>query len=62
MAELEDFFDKVYEFEEEERLLEEEERAEEKKGHVKRLAEERGATVRRGLRRRELTNYRRTFQ
>ena len=53
---------KVYENEEEQRLVEEEVRAEEKERQLKRLAEESEATGRRGPRRRELTNYRRTFK
>ena len=62
LAELEDFSMKLYESEEELRLLEEEERAKEKEKTLRRPAEERGAIVRRGPRRRELTNYRRTFK
>ena len=52
---------KVYEKEEEQRLVEEEERAEEKE----KTAKESGikeATGRRGPRRRKLTKYRRTFK
>ena len=48
MAELEDFFDEIYENEEEQRLVEEEERAKKKKRQLKRPAEEREATGRRG--------------
>ena len=52
MAELEDFFDESIRNKEEQRLVKEEERAEEKKRQLKRLAEEREATGRRGPRRR----------
>ena len=51
---------KVYENEEEQRLVEEEPKK--KKRQLKRPAKEREATGRRGPRRRELTNYRRTLK
>ena len=50
---------KVNENEEEERLVEEQHR--ERKRQLKRPAEERGSTGRRGPRRKELTNYRITL-
>ena len=53
---------KVYENEEEERLVEEERELKKKKRQLKRLEAEREATGRRGPRKRELTNYRRTFK
>ena len=55
MAALEDFCDESIQ-KREQRLVEEEEIAEGKKRQLKRPAEERGATERRGPRRRELTN------
>ena len=53
---------KVYENKEEQRLVEEQERAEEKEKTAIEAGRERGATGRRVPRRRELTNYRRTFK
>ena len=58
---------KVYKTEEEQRLVEDEEREpkrepKKKKRQLKSPAEERVATGRRGPRRRELTNYRRTLK
>ena len=62
MAELEDFLEmKAYENEDEQRLVKEEERAEEKEKTAKE-AGRREATGRSGLRRKELTKYRRTFK
>ena len=52
---------KAYENEDEQRLVKEEERAEEKEKTAKE-AGRREATGRSGLRRKELTKYRRTFK
>ena len=61
MAELGVFL-KVYENEEEQRLVEDKRERKKKKRQLKRPAEQSEVTGRKAPRRRELTNYRRTFK